>query len=84
MFGGAYQNGEKMEYLNDLYEMKVHLPSKYIRAKVDVKVLKRNCEVGARAEHFMFPIQKNYICLVGGRNEERAFGDCWLYNLRSN
>lgn len=84
MFGGAYQNGEKMEYLNDLYEMKVHLPSKYTRAKVDVKALKRNCEATPRAEHFMFPIQKKYICLLGGRNNENALSDCWLYNLKSN
>lgn len=73
-----------MEYLNDMYELKVQLPSKHIRAKVDLRILKRNCEVGARVEHFMFPVQRNYICLVGGRNEESAFGDFWLYNLKSN
>lgn len=84
MFGGAYQNGEKMEYLNDLYEMKVNLPSKYSRAKVDVKLLKRNSEAVARAEHFLFPVQKNYVCLIGGSNGESALSDCWLYNLRSN
>lgn len=68
MFGGAYQNGERMEYLNDLYEMKVNLPTKYTRAKVDVKVIKRSSEASPRAEHFMLPVQKNYICLLGGRN----------------
>ena len=58
-----------MEYLSDMYELKIQLPSKHIHAKVDVRILRRNCEVGPRAEHFLYPVQRNYICLVGGRNE---------------
>jgi predicted PP-loop superfamily ATPase len=68
MFGGAYQTGETIQYLNDFYELKVHLPSKYAKAKVDVKVINRNSEVSPRIESFLFPIQKNYLCLLGGRN----------------
>ncbi len=73
MFGGARQSGEHLEYLNDFYELTINTPTKYSKAKAEIRIIEVSPNITARAESYLFPIQKDYICILGGRNLQSSF-----------
>ena len=82
LFGGGRQSGEDLEYLNDMYEMKLNVHNK-IKQNLDLRIIAKNTAVPARAEHSLLPLAKNYLCLIGGRNNNEEFRDVWVYNTKS-
>ena len=68
LFGGAYQYADKMEYLNDLYSLKVWLPSKNNLANVEIRVIRTNIRPTSRYQHFLLPFHKNFLILLAGQH----------------
>jgi hypothetical protein len=66
-----------------MHELKVHFPTKLSKAKLDARVISKRTPVPARADHSLFPVGRDYLCLLGGRNEDEAFADLWIYNEKS-
>jgi len=51
-----------------MYELRLNVHNSKLSQNLDLKVISKNTVVPPRAEHSLLPLAKNYLCLIGGRN----------------